>query len=167
AAELMRGDEQTAPRVARAVRAIARRSLHLIDFVERYRQVAELPEPRLCPIGAAELAADVEALLHADLAARGIAFECEIRPLDLHFQGDPELLSQALLNLVRNAAEAVAAVRAPVIRLSCEECEREIICSVADNGPGIAAGRLQEVFVPFFTTKRGGSGVGLTLARQI
>jgi nitrogen fixation/metabolism regulation signal transduction histidine kinase len=167
AADLLSGREKAEPQIARAVNAIARRSLHLIDFVERYRQVAELPEPRLRSIRAAELAADIEAVLQADFVARGIRFECDIRPAGLAFDCDPELLSQAILNLLRNAAEAVADIEAPIIRFSCEAIGAEIAFSMADNGAGIEADRLQEIFVPFFTTKPGGSGVGLTLVRQI
>jgi C4-dicarboxylate-specific signal transduction histidine kinase len=153
--------------VSRAVVAIARRSAHLIDFVERYREVADLPEPRLRPIAAAALVADIEAVLEQDLAARGIAFERLIEPPDLSFVGDPELLSQALLNLLRNAAEAVASVNAPAIALSCEASGSETVWAVVDNGAGIPPERLQEIFVPFFTTKPDGTGIGLTLARQI
>jgi len=153
--------------VSRAVAAISRRSVHLVDFVERYREIADLPEPRLRPIRAADLASDLEAVLEPDFAARGIAYACTIEPRELVFPGDPELLSQALLNLLRNAAEAAAGARDPMVRFSCEGNGSEVAWSVADNGPGIPADRLQEIFVPFFTTKASGSGIGLTLARQI
>ncbi|HEX8670213.1 MAG TPA: ATP-binding protein [Allosphingosinicella sp.] len=167
AAALLRGRPEAEPAVARAVDAIARRSLHLLDFVERYRQLAELPEPRLRPVRAAELIGDVEALLRPELAAHGIAWRSEVRPPDLAFDADPELLSQAVLNLLHNAAEALAGINSPAIDLSCEASGGEIACTVSDNGPGIPADRLQEIFVPFFTTKTGGSGIGLTLARQV
>ena len=68
---------------------------------------------------------------------------------------------------MRNAIEAVAGEERPVIRLSCAEAGDEIVLAVADNGPGIPDDRIQEVFVPFFTTKAEGYGIGLTLARQI
>jgi len=165
--QLMRGREDQEPEVARAVGAIARRSAHLIEFVGRYRQVAELPQPQTRTIDAAELLADIEALLRPDFAARGIAYRRTLLPETLTFEGDPELLSQAILNLLRNAAEAVAAADAPAITLSCERIGGEIAWIVSDNGPGIPAGRLQEVFVPFFTTRKGGSGIGLPLARQV
>ena len=153
--------------ISRAVGAISRRSLHLIDFVERYREVADLPEPRLRPIQAANLAADLDAVLQPDFAARGIAYARTIEPPELAFSGDPELLSQALLNLLQNAAEAVATAGEPTIQLSCKQTGPDVAWSVADNGPGVHAERLQEIFVPFFTTKATGSGIGLTLARQV
>lgn len=153
--------------ISRAVTAISRRSVHLIDFVERYREIADLPEPRLTSIAAANLASDLEAVLQSDFGARGIRYERFIDPPDLVFRGDPELLSQALLNLLRNAAEATANVDSPAIRLSCDQAGAQIVWSVADNGPGVPADRLQEIFVPFFTTKATGSGIGLTLAGHI
>jgi len=167
AAALMASRGEPEPEVSRAVAAIARRSLHLLDFVERYRDLADLPEPRLRPIRAHELVGEAEAVLQPQLAARAIAYTRIVEPPDLAFDGDPELLSQALINLLHNAADAVAAVDAPAVHLSCERSGSEIAFSVADNGPGIAADRLHEIFVPFFTTKKTGSGIGLTLARQI
>ncbi|HEX8365972.1 MAG TPA: ATP-binding protein [Allosphingosinicella sp.] len=153
--------------LSRAVTAISRRSVRLIDFVERYREVADLPEPRLRPIPAAELASDLEAVLQTGFASRGIAYARTVEPADLVFPCDPELLSQALLNLLHNAADAASTAREPAIRLDCQQHGSDVVWSVADNGPGVPADRLQEIFVPFFTTKATGSGIGLTLARQI
>lgn len=167
AAVAMAASGEAEGEVSRAVGAIARRSLHLLDFVERYRDLADLPEPRMRSIGAAELVGDIEAVLDPDFAARRIAYTRSIEPPDLALHGDPELLSQALINLLRNGAEAVAAAEAPIVRLSAVEDGSGIAFSVFDNGPGVPADRLQEIFVPFFTTKAAGSGIGLTLARQI
>lgn len=167
AAVAMAASGEAEGEVSRAVGAIARRSLHLLDFVERYRDLADLPEPRMRSIGAAELVGDIEAVLAADFAARGIAYTRSIEPPDLALYGDPELLSQALINLLRNGAEAVAAAEAPIVRLSAVMNGSGIAFSVFDNGPGVPAERLQEIFVPFFTTKASGSGIGLTLTRQI
>ncbi|HWT11728.1 MAG TPA: ATP-binding protein [Allosphingosinicella sp.] len=167
AAALMASRGEPECEVSSAVGTIARRSLHLLDFVERYRDLADLPEPRLRPIHAGDLIGEAEAVLKARLDARRIAYRRTVQPPDLAFDGDPELLSQALINLLQNAAEAVAGVDSPVIHLSCESRGPAIAFDVADNGPGIPADRLHEIFVPFFTTKSGGSGIGLTLARQI
>lgn len=167
AAELMECGGAPPSAVSRAVDAISRRTRHLIDFVERYREIADLPEPRPRAIRAANLAADLEAVLEPDFAARGIAFACDIEPPKLEFLADPELLSQALLNLLQNAVEAVTGLGEPAVSLSCRQSGLEVVWSVADNGPGVPTERLQEIFVPFFTTKANGSGIGLTLARQI
>lgn len=167
AANLLQGDGEADAEVLGAVQAIARRSSHLIDFVERYRRVAELPAPRLRSIRAGDLVATIEQLMQAEFSFRGIAYRSEILPSDLKLEADLELLSQAILNLLKNAAEAVAGIESAAISLSCEDVGCDFICTVADNGPGVSADLAQEIFLPFFTTKPGGSGIGLSLARQV
>jgi signal transduction histidine kinase len=80
---------------------------------------------------------------------------------------DGELLEQAIINLLKNAIDAVAAVATPGISLSCRLRDVGVEISVADNGPGLAPDIKDKLFVPFFTTKPGGSGIGLSIARQI
>ncbi len=77
------------------------------------------------------------------------------------------LLEQAVLNLIRNAADAVAVVPEPRIRVTCARRQAFVTISVGDNGMGVSEDLLDDIFVPFFTTKADGAGVGLTLARQI
>lgn len=150
-----------------ALETIARQSLHLISFVERYRAIADLPAPDRKPLDLALFLADLDALAGRDLRARGIAFSTALHPQAGMALADPDLLRQALLNLVRNAAEAVAGSAEAEIRLDCVGDEHEVRFEVRDNGPGIGANLIEEIFVPFFTTKEGGAGIGLTLARQI
>jgi two-component system, NtrC family, nitrogen regulation sensor histidine kinase NtrY len=89
-------------------------------------------------------------------------------PSSLELNADPELLEQAFINLVRNALDAVSATENPQITLSADLRERgQIALTVQDNGCGMDADTLANMFVPFFTTKRGGSGIGMTLVRQI
>jgi signal transduction histidine kinase len=91
-----------------------------------------------------------------------------VEPETLEIPADMDLLDQALINLVRNAIEALRDVPAGRITLSARRHpDGRVIIAVADNGPGIAADQRDKIFVPFFTTKRQGSGVGLTLVRQI
>jgi len=107
-------------------------------------------------------------LLADDLASRRISFKTRVEPETLQVTADPELLDQALINLIRNAMEALSDTRNPVIHLSAVvDSDKRIAISVADNGPGIPRDLREKVFVPFFTTKRQGNGVGLTLVRQI
>lgn len=155
------------PQVAHGIKAVARRSGHLIDFVDRYRRAAELPEARLRQVRLADLIDDIDALMAPDLARQGVAFRRRVQPPDLTVAADPELLSQAVLNLLHNAAEAVAGRRDGAVDLICEATAEGWTCRVADNGPGMPPDRLEQAFVPFFTTKAGGSGIGLTLTRQI
>ena len=91
-----------------------------------------------------------------------------VEPETLELSADAELLDQALINLVRNAIEALREEPSGRIALSAtRDADGHVAIAVADNGPGIAAEQREKVFVPFYTTKRQGSGVGLTLVRQI
>src|SRR5258706_16063057 len=112
--------------------------------------------------------ARLQRLLAGELAVRNIRFTMQVVPETLEVAVDVELLDQALINLVRNAMEALREETEGKITLSAimEPSGRTTI-AVADNGPGIPADQREKVFVPFFTTKRQGSGVGLTLVRQI
>ena len=153
--------------VADAVETIGRRSQHLMNFVERYRKIASLPEPMPQEIKLEQFIADIDALMCPGFTARGIAYRSALAPPDLTLNADPELLNQAVINLLHNAADAATDAQSPAIELSARRDGAEIVFSVRDNGAGIPADRLEEIFVPFFTTKPGGSGIGLTLVRQI
>ena len=153
--------------IAGALEAIKRRSRGLMDFVERYRRVAELPEPKVRAINMREFLSGMDRLMAGTLRDQHIAYGSDVAPEDLCCVGDPELLEQAVINLLRNAADAVSGVTRPRIEVSCRMIEDRIVITVADNGCGVPNGGRDQIFVPFFTTKRGGSGVGLSIARHI
>ncbi|HEY5723488.1 MAG TPA: HAMP domain-containing sensor histidine kinase [Allosphingosinicella sp.] len=153
--------------VGAAADTIARQSRHLIDFVERYRAIADLPAPALAPLDLAIFLADIEALGGAQLRARGIAFSAARPPSPVPLEADAGLLRQALLNLLRNAGDAVAGAGSGEVRFACAVDGAELRFEVKDDGPGIPPERIEEIFVPFYTTREGGAGIGLALARQI
>ena len=153
--------------VGEAVEVIARRSAGLMNFVERYRRLADLPAPERVEIGAAALVAGPDALMRGLAADRGVAWESIVEPPDLTLLADPELVEQAVLNLLKNALEAVAGRPDGRVRLICGRENGLVSISVVDNGPGLSPAQAEAVFTPFFTTKPGGSGIGLSLARQI
>ena len=147
---------------------IARRSAGLMSFVERYRRLTDLPAPEPRPVRAGEVAAGLDALMAPAMAEAGVDYASVVSPSGLAFSADPELLEQALINLLKNALEAVRGRDGAAVRLGLRlEDSGETAIVVEDNGPGLPQGDPETVFVPFFTTKAGGSGVGLTLARQI
>jgi signal transduction histidine kinase len=153
---------------AAAARTIAGQSRHLMSFVERYRSIADLPQPVPAAIELPAFVADLEALAGTELRARGVAFAAGAVPPDT-IAADADLLRQALLNLLRNAGDAASAAAAaePCVRFSCTRLDSKLLFEVEDNGPGVAAEHAEEMFVPFFTTKAGGAGIGLPLARQV
>jgi two-component system nitrogen regulation sensor histidine kinase NtrY len=153
--------------VAAALEAIRRRSFGLMRFVERYRKVAELPEPLLQTLPLQAVLAGVERLLAPALEQGQVSYASTVSPPELSVRADADLLEQALINLLRNAAEAVAGQSGARIEVTCG-VEAGLCCiEIADNGPGLTDAAREQIFVPFFTTKAGGSGVGLSLARRI
>ncbi|HWF64212.1 MAG TPA: ATP-binding protein [Rhizomicrobium sp.] len=151
-----------------ALETLARRSQGLLHFVQNHRRITKRMVAKLERIRIERIFARLGRLLAADLAQRAIEFSIAVEPQTLEFEADAELLDQALINLVRNAIEALRDVPDGKITLSAmRDLDGRTVISVADNGPGIPLDQREKVFVPFFTTKRQGSGVGLTLARQI
>jgi two-component system nitrogen regulation sensor histidine kinase NtrY len=153
--------------VSAALETIMRRSQALLRFVERYRQVADLPEPQPRAVQLGQLLAGVERLVRPALDERGIVLASRLTPADCGTHADPDLLEQALINLLRNAADAAATGPQPHIGIHCRIEHDQCIIEVRDNGPGLDPAQREQIFVPFFTTKPGGSGIGLSLARRI
>ena len=152
---------------AAALEVIARRSSGLMSFVERYRRVADLPDPRMQDFAVVDLVAGLDRLMAGLLSQRSVAYVSRVEPAGVRLHADPELLEQALINLLKNALEAVDGGPEPSIELVCSQADGGLKVSVADNGRGLPQSDPDLVFTPFFTTKAGGSGVGLSLARQI
>ena len=158
-------DPQARDDIRDAVDTIARRSEGLTSFVLRYRELLKLPQPATETILVTDALAGVVRLLGNALA--DIDTATSVTPESLEVQADPQLLDQLLLNLVKNAIEALAGTDEPELLLTGELDYGRVIIRVRDNGSGIPEDALDQVFVPFFTTKRDGSGIGLSLSRQI
>src|SRR3546814_8454232 len=144
-----------------------RRTRGLGHFIESYRAVARPPVIARQVFAAEPWATELQRLLAADWP--DVPVTIDITPAGLALDTDPDLLAQVLINLLRNGAEAARQHSdAPRLRLSIATIEgggRRLI--VTDNGPGVPPAIRQEVFLPFFTTRAKGTGVGLNLARQI
>lgn len=151
-----------------ATETAARRSERLMTFVQRYRELVQLPAPQLAPLDAVELVHGVAQLLRGELRAQGTALTVEAPGSAIVVRGDRGLLEQALINLVRNAADAVRdRPDAQVWLRATVTVHDRVAIEVADNGPGVPAAMADKVFVPFFTTKQTGSGIGLTVAQHV
>lgn len=150
--------------VAGALEAIQRRSVGLLDFVERYRLIMDMPAPRLQSLRVDELLVGIERLLAPELRDRGVRFSRSVEPAQLTCRADPRLLEQALINLLKNSVEALGDAGEPRIEVAVEQRDGLLVMTVADNGRGLPEGGES---MPAFTTKAGGSGIGLHLVRKI
>ena len=151
-----------------ALETVARRSQGLLHFVQKQLRVTKhlVTQIEVAPVQ--RIFARLQRLLANDLAARDIQLTMSVTPETLEIAADIELLDQALINLVRNAIEAQRdTVEGRIVLSAQRDSEGRVVIAVADNGPGVAPDQREKIFVPFFTTKRQGSGVGLTLVRQI
>ena len=154
--------------LAVALDAIARRATSLADFVGSYRSLSALPEPRPERIDVAELLARVSALLAPAWRARGGELRILVEPASLALVADAGQLEQALINLLKNAAEATAHLAAPQATVHARLVRGgRLQIDVSDNGPGVPEELLPHIFTPFFTTRKGGRGIGLALVRQL
>jgi len=150
-----------------AAAVIARRGQGLMHFVERYRRLTDTPAAVKAKTPAAEIVGRLDRLAAAMIGVEAIAYSSAVQPAWLTVEADPDLLEQAAINLLKNAVDAVRGHPGAQVRLTITLDEDHVALTVADNGPGLPVGDPEEVFVPFFTTKPGGSGIGLTVARQI
>ncbi len=151
-----------------AVDTVARRSEGLLHFVDNYRQVMRVPPPQIEQFKLAEVCERIERLMSGDFEDKGISFECLVEPMSLQMRADPDLLEQALINLVKNALDVLEGVSDPKIAISGRLNSRgHVEVSVSDNGGGVDQEIAEKIFVPFYTTKRQGAGIGLSLTRQI
>jgi two-component system nitrogen regulation sensor histidine kinase NtrY len=164
-ATTMLDDPAAAEDIREVVTTIARRSEGLMKFVARYRELLKVPQPDISTVSVAEALQNVGALLSDELQA--LSFAIDVVPPSLEVQADSQLLDQILLNLVRNAIDAMHEADSPQLALSGQLDYGRVVIKVTDNGPGIADDLIEQIFVPFFTTKRDGSGIGLSLCRQI
>jgi two-component system nitrogen regulation sensor histidine kinase NtrY len=151
-----------------AVDTMARRSEGLMRFVHSYRQLTRMPPPKTRKIELEEYFFRLNSLLRTELKQKDITFVCELQPTGLSVLADEDMLDQVIINLVRNAADAVEGTTNGKIGIRAYiDGKQRVVLQVADNGPGIDAETAKNIFVPFFTTKSQGSGVGLALVRYI
>ena len=154
--------------VAGALKTIHRRSQGLMSFVDSYRNMTLIPKPKFRLLSLSDLFKRVENLMRPRLTDGSIAFRWMVEPETLELTADPDLMEQVLINLILNAIDAVTGREDPCITLSASlSPEGKVTITVEDNGIGIVEEALEKIFIPFFTTKKQGSGIGLSLSRQI
>jgi C4-dicarboxylate-specific signal transduction histidine kinase len=148
--------------------AIHTRSSGLLDFVQAYRSFAKLPQPVFIDVDVRSMLERVRTLMSQEIEAAHVTVDLQCQEPDLTVRADAGQAEQVLINLLRNAVEALAGKPQPRVELRAYRNDQgKILVQVIDNGAGITAEHLDSIFVPFFTTKRNGSGVGLSISRQL
>jgi two-component system nitrogen regulation sensor histidine kinase NtrY len=151
-----------------AMQIIQNRSQGLIHFIESYRKLTRIPKPNFQIVSVSSLFDRIRQLMNGQITEKAIDFTVSVEPETLEVTADAELIEQVLINLLVNAIQAVDGQPQTRIDLMAHLDGRgRVTIQVSDNGPGIVEAALDKIFVPFFTTKKEGSGIGLSLSRQI
>ncbi len=154
--------------VREAVDTIERRSQGLLTFINNYRELTRIPKPDFEIVQIKDLFERIQMLMKDQLEQKQIDFVVRIDPVTLEITADPTLIEQVLINLCKNSIEALDAKTDPHIRLNAAtDGLGNPVIKVIDNGKGVAEEISEKIFIPFFTTKPKGSGIGLSLSRQI
>jgi len=150
------------------LRAIEERSRGLLSFVGSYKNLTRLPDPEFSDVSLNDLAARTVHLMKPQSKKSGIDIRLHLSPEDPHVMADPDMMDRVLINLLQNALDILEDKPGGkvVVRTGADR-EKGPWIEVGDNGPGIRPEVLDKIFIPFFTTKKQGSGIGLSLVRQI
>jgi len=161
-------DQETSEEIYMAVKTIHKRSSGLLDFVNTYRNLTRLPKPNFKIVRVGEVLSDLMPLFEHESKNSNIKINYSIEPEDLKFSIDTNQIEQVLINLINNSVNALSDNANGVIQINSFLNKRgRVTVQVSDNGKGILPDVLDKIFIPFFTTKKKGSGIGLSLSRQI
>lgn len=166
---LLSEKEQIPASAREGIEVIRTTSRGLVRFVESYRQLTRIPAPNCRPFYLRPFLERMRTLaLQGQEESVPVSIEIDVEPADLLLYADEDQIGQVVLNLLKNALQALSGEGQGEIRIEAREAERgAIVVDVSDNGKGMPAEVAENVFVPFFTTKQDGSGIGLSLSRQI
>ncbi len=154
--------------LSKGLKAIENRSKGLLDFVESYKNLTQIPKPNYERVQIDRLFIELESLFKDDFWNENIQFKKELNPNDLSVIADKKLISQVLINLLNNSIYALKGQREKEIKIIAEQINANKICiKVFDNGKGIPEDVKDKIFVPFYTTRINGSGIGLSFVRQV
>jgi nitrogen fixation/metabolism regulation signal transduction histidine kinase len=161
-------DLDTVSEIQGALKTINKRSTGLMNFVETYRSLTKVPEPNFALVKMNDMIQRVCMLMKKDLQEKQIQLKCFVEPGTIEVQVDEQMIEQVLINLIQNSMQALEGCADGTIQIKGYYNKRgRPTMQVIDNGQGILSDVIDKVFIPFFTTKRSGSGIGLSLSRQI
>lgn len=158
-------DQEDQQEMRDSLMIINSKSKQLLNFVDDYRQVAELPKPVLASVSLKKVIESAVSIMKPTLKKQDIKMVLDIE--DFRVSADEKMIERSLINLYLNAIFAVSDTEQKIIKTSVKSQNSRIIVSITDNGTGITAEIKDKIFLPFFTTRTGGSGIGLTLTKSI
>jgi two-component system nitrogen regulation sensor histidine kinase NtrY len=150
-----------------SVETLQQRSLSLHSFIDKYHKLTRIPAPDPESFSCASLFREIKDTFIGEFEREGIQLVIQESKTDLEIRADRALIGQVMINLIRNSMDAMSGQPEAKILVSCDALPEELLISVSDNGTGIDEDLMEDIFTPFFTTKSGGSGIGLSLIRQI
>jgi len=168
AAQMQPIDKEDVENIESAITTIQNRSQGLLNFVDIYRNLTRIPKPNFRYFKVSELFERSQQLLKPKMDKLGIKCYSRVFPPDMMITADPDLIDQVVINLMLNAIDAVNDMDNPAISiLATLNNNNRVVIDFQDNGKGIQPDILDKIFMPFFTSKKHGSGIGLSLSRQI
>jgi nitrogen fixation/metabolism regulation signal transduction histidine kinase len=160
-------DQKDIDDIRESIKTIQTRSEGLFDFVDKYREVSKIPDPNFTIIEINDLFSSVSRLFSAELEKNDIHLETVFKKKGILVLGDFQLIEQVLINLIKNSIHAVRITEEPEIVLIADKTDEHTIIKVSDNGCGIKQHEMDEIFVPFYSTREYGTGIGLSLSKEI
>ncbi|MGE5496771.1 MAG: sensor histidine kinase [Syntrophothermus sp.] len=154
--------------ITAALNTIQKRSEGLTLFVNKFRDISKIYKPSIQSIRADELFYNVRLLTAQNLASANVSLSVSIEPEEMEIAADANLLTQVLINLINNAVQALGGSENGIIQMSASiDDQGKALIKVIDNGPGISESLMDKIFIPFFTTRPEGSGIGLSISQNI
>lgn len=150
-----------------SLKTIQGRSVGILEFVDAYRRLTNIPHPEFDELPLKQLFENVESLFVGELNQRGINFSTWMQNDLLSITADKHLMEQVLINLISNSMFALETTKDPKIEIKAVKAKHHTIIEVTDNGKGVEPNKIDKIFIPFFSTRDGGSGIGLSLSKQI
>ena len=158
--------KETVDDLREALQTIENRSKGIMNFVNAYREFTTIPKPVFQETTAKALLNHLLNLVQPQFKTKGIKLNTEFKS-DFSLLADTDHIEMVLINIVKNAIEAVESKLSPEIKIRTYQSDNQRIIEISDNGSGIEPEALEKIFIPFYTTKKTGSGIGLSLSRQI
>lgn len=161
-------DQESIDEAHSAIKTINKRSNGLLHFVNTYRNLTKIPNPNFKIAKVKDILDDLKILVQEEVKANNIDYILTVEPESIEIHADTKLIEQVLINLIKNAIHALEGSEMPMIHVKAYYNKRgRVTIQVIDNGQGILKEVLDKIFIPFFTTKPKGSGIGLSLSKQI